>query len=129
MMTVFVLPLESRNLAPSASEYFVPSLNVWPISIACLISIALPQAGHLSSFVITLRSANSFTSKSRPIFTFTRCASFLFAPVTKFAISFTLLSATMRTFFKATGPENPMGAPVTVSIAFSSASSRIKHLR
>ena len=29
-------PLSSRNVAPIALEYFVPSLKTWPISIPCV---------------------------------------------------------------------------------------------
>ena len=65
----------SRKRAPSDSEYFVPSLNTWPTSIACRIFTVLLHRGQGSPSTAFRRSANRSTWKSRDAFTPVTCVS------------------------------------------------------
>ena len=58
-------PRSSRYVAPSGTEYLVPSLKMLPTSMTRSIRSGLPQVGHPSPARATCRSAQSH-AKSWP---------------------------------------------------------------
>src|SRR6059058_6204069 len=61
-------PDSSRYVAPSATEYLVPSLKMLPISMTFSTPSGLPHSTHASPAVTAWRSAKR-QSKSRPALT------------------------------------------------------------
>ena len=81
-MTMRCLPFWSSTVSPSASEYFVPSWKMWPISMPRAISNGWPHAGHESPPRTSAASIVPSGVKSRPT---VRCSTWCpasLAPVT-----------------------------------------------
>ena len=67
MTSGFSLPSSSRNVAPNGSEWKVPSLKMWPTSIAVSMRSVPPQSGHVSpSFGLADVGEASARSRGRP---------------------------------------------------------------
>ena len=84
--------ISSRKSAPMVSEYRIPSLKIWPISIPRVNLLTPWPSGDTSPSTKRISAkVSEFTSRSK--FTFSKCVCALLAPATKFVKPLRLLSA------------------------------------